>query len=368
MKVKKKSKLKEKIMITVSIILIIVSVLAVVFVAMWNLKPFDNQEGKEFDPTNNSNFNEDVFVPNEKQINFLVVGVDESELLSDVMLVASFDVDKNSVNILQIPRDSYVSDDTSTGKMNSIYSNKYGDFEELKPVERTIKVIYEQFQIPIDYYAVITLESFRNTVDAIGGIPINLPERIFISYNIILPAGEQILDGEKAEYFVRHRHSYTEGDIGRVKAQRLFLASALQKVKDLGIKKVTTSVIPEVYDQISSNMSIGDMVNFSKMFLNIDMGNINIFMVPGEGTTYNVQSVWAIHADETAQLLNDYFRPYSDEVSADDLQILRIAHSGDWYENTDDNFNDLINGVEPGQKKEDSSINDDSTLENESNN
>ena len=105
------------------------------------------------------------------------------------------------------------------------------------------------------------------------------------------------------------------GDIGRVKAQRIFLASALQKVKNLGIKKITKNVIPEIYDQITSNMSVGEMVNFSKVMMDIDMNNIKIFMVPGEGTTHNGQSVWAIHADETAEMLNDNFRPYSDDVS-----------------------------------------------------
>ena len=45
-------------------------------------------------------------------------------------------------------------------------------------------------------------------------------------------------------------------------------------------------------------------------------------------------------------------------VSVDSLQIIRLAHSSDWYENTDDNFSDLINGVEPGQKKDESSMDD----------
>jgi len=364
MAVKRNKKLKEKIIIGVSILLIVISIIAVAFAIIWNSKLFNTQKGDDFDPTTNSNYIEDVFVSTQEQINFLVVGVDVSEALSDVIIVISVDVKKKTAQVLQIPRDCYVSKTISTGKINSMYSLYDKD---LKPIERIRKVLLEQFQLPIDYYCVINLEAFRNTVDAIGGIPINLPETIQIDGNLTLKAGEQVLDGVMAEGFVRHRDSYVEGDIGRVKAQRLFLASALQKVKGLGLRKIVTNVIPEVYDQIASNMTVKEMVDFSKLLFEIDMENIKIHMIPGEGYNFKnangktTNSVFAIHAEETAKLLNEYFRPYSDEVQASDLQIIRLANTGQWYENTDDDFIDLIDGVKPGQKNEDSSSESDSS-------
>ena len=351
---KRKKKIRERIMIAVSILLIIVSILGVIFVVIWNSKPFNKQKGEVYNFKDNSNYIDDVFVSNENQINFLIVGVDVSESLSDVILVASVDVKKKSIEVLQIPRDSYVAQ-TSTGKINSIYSFKGKDYKDLKPIERTKKIIYEQFQIPIDYYAVFTLDSFKKTVDAMGGIPISLPNSLDIENGTILPAGPQVLNGDKAEMFVRHRHSYLEADIGRVKAQRIFLAAAVEQMKKQGLAKITTNIIPQIAGSITSNMAVKDMANFAKLFASIDMANIRIHMIPGQATTINSQSVYAIHADETAKLLNEYFRPYSDDVGVEKLKINRVIHTGDWYENTDDTFNELIDGVKPGQKNVDSS-------------
>ena len=361
-KKKRKKTLKEKILLIVSIVLIVISILAIIFVRIWYSKPLEKQKGTTYDFKTNSNHIDDVFVSSDKQINFLIVGVDASESLSDVIMVVSVDVINKTAEVLQIARDSYVGE-TSTGKINSIYNFQQGEYEKLKPVERSIKVIYEQFQIPIDYYAVITLEAFRNTVDAIGGIPINLPDKLRIDNNNVLPAGQQTLNGKTAEMFVRNRHSYAEGDIGRVKAQRLFLASALKKVKGIGLTTIVHDVIPQIKDQLTSNMTVGEMANFANLLFDIDMKNVRIHIVPGEAKTINRQSVYCMHADDTADLLNEYFRPYSNDVPVDKLKIIREAHTGNWYENTEDNFDDLISGVKPGQKKDDSSSKSDGSSE-----
>lgn len=344
---KAKRKRKEKIMIITSISLIIISIFSVAIIIFLNWKPFDNQEGDLYKPSNNSETSKTDKKIDEKQLNILIAGVDESETLTDVIMVLSVDMVKNTAEVLQIPRDTFVSNTISTGKINGIYT--HGD-ENLQPIQRLIKIIDEQFALPIDYYGVITLEAFRNIVDAVGGIPIDMPNKLVYDPSKIIPKGQQILNGEQAEWLVRHRSSYVEGDIGRIKIQRLFLASALQQVKELGLKKVTTKVIPKVYDEISSNMAVKDMLKLSDLIFDIDMENIRIHILPGEGTMHNEQSIWAIHVDEAAELLNEYFRPYSDDVSVIDLSMIRIINTGNWYEDTDDKFDDIINGVTPGEK------------------
>jgi anionic cell wall polymer biosynthesis LytR-Cps2A-Psr (LCP) family protein len=187
-----------------------------------------------------------------------------------------------------------------------------------------------------------------------------MPQELVYDPSKIIPAGEQVLNGEQAEWLVRHRASYVEGDIGRIKAQRLFLASFVQKIKDMGLFQLTTKVIPKIYDEISSDMAIKDVVKFANSFFDIEMESIRIHMIPGEGYMNDGQAVWAVHADETAQLLNDYFRPYSSDIPVEELEIIRLTHTGDWYEDTDDNFNDLIDGKTPGQKHTDSDISSES--------
>lgn len=347
---KNKKTKKERIMIAVCVILMIISVLSIAFTLFWNSKPLDNQKGNNFDPTKESGFDAGYTTPDKKQINFLIAGVKED--LTDVLMVACVDVEKNSVEILQIPRDTYVSNDSKSGKINEAYKS-YGD-EDLKPIARTQKAIYDQFKLTIDYYLVFNLSSFRNTVDAMGGIPITLSEPLIYTDTQKLPAGYQVLDGEKAEWFVRERYNRSKlGDIGRISAQRLFLAATVQRVKNLGISEIVTDVIPTVLkdkDNFSSDMTVGEMTNFAKMFIGIKTENIRIHMLPGQEVTPNGNSLYGLHANETAKLLNDYFRPYTSKVNVDKLGIIDCEKTIDDFENTDDNFDELLNGKEPGQK------------------
>lgn len=336
--------------IYVILILIIMGAITACTVTVLNWKPFDNQSGQIYYPDETSGSNNEELTPHQNErINFLVVGLDESKTLTDVIMVASLNMSDNKVEILQIPRDSYVSENIGTGKINGIYT--LGD-KELQPVQRLIKTIDEQFKLKIDYYGVFTLEAFRNAVDAMGGIPINMPNKLVYDPSRVIPEGDQVLDGEKAEWLVRHRSSYWEGDIGRIKVQRLFLAAAVEKAKSLGILKLSTKVIPKIYDEVSSNISVKDAISFADKIISISMDDIRIHMIPGEGMNHEGQSVWAIHGEQTAELLNTYFREEGEEILLEDLNIIDLGYTGDWYENTDDNFKELIEGQKPGQKNE----------------
>ena len=356
-KIKRKRPLKDKIVIGISFTLMVISVLAVLGVVLWNAKLFKGSNGEiknnsdvlnSAKDNNNEKTSQDF--NGENQVNFLVCGLDESGQMTDIIMVASIDLKKNTVNVLQIPRDTYVESGVgSTNKINSAYGS--GE-KSVTPINRLIKVINEQYQLKIDHYATVTIKSFRNIVDAIGGVPIDMPYQIGNAELGIIPAGKQTLDGKHAEWLVRHRHTYADQDIGRMKILRLFLASALQQVKKIGTKEVT-KIIPAVYGNVTTDLSMSDMKKYASLALNINMDSIKMFIVPGEGITYKGQSVWSMHYYETADMLNEYFRPYGDDVPASSLKIKELAHTGEYYENTQDNLGDIINGADPGKKKSD---------------
>lgn len=361
-KTKKKRTRKEKLLIAGCILVGVVLLFSVIFIIVWNSKPLDNQKGKDFNAKLESDFDSESITTKEEQVNFLIAG--EKENLTDVLIVASVNVKTNSVEILQIPRDCYVSETYSTGKINAAYT-QYGS-SDLKNIARTEKMIYDQFKLNIDHYIVVNLSAFRRIIDSMGGIPINITERVVFNNNSILEPGQQTLNGKEAEWFVRERHNRGDGsDISRIKMQRVFLASFVERVKSLGLKKIVSSVIPAVVkdiDNLSSDMTVNQMSAYAKMFINIPQANIRIHMIPGEG--YQIvyangrkNSVYAIHAQSTADLLNTYFRPYSPKVEVDKLGIITIKGVKDTgsYENTQDDFQSLLNGDKPGKKKDDSS-------------
>lgn len=298
--------------------------------------------------------NVDKKVGNETSENILICGLDESEQLTDVIMIINIDYGKNTVNVLQIPRDTYIEKGTgSTNKINSAYSN--GD-KELTPINRLISVINEQYKIKINHYATINLTSFRDVVDAIGGVPIDIPYNIGNSQYGIIYKGYQVLDGEHAEWLVRHRHTYADQDLGRIKIQRLFLASVIKQVKAMGMSKVM-KVAGAVFGNFTTDMSLKQVQSYAKIGFNMDMENMTFFMIPGEGTTTsNGQSVYSMHLLETADLLNAYFRPYGEMISASELGIKEIAHTGEYYENTENSVEGLVDGEQSGKKNDDPTL------------
>ncbi|MCM1226585.1 MAG: LCP family protein [Clostridium sp.] len=293
----------------------------------------------------------------EGQFTVLCLGFDESRELSDVIMLFLFDIAEDKINILQIPRDCFVPDYTSneTAKLNSVYMN--GD-EDLIPIQRVVDAVRDTFGIPIDRYITTGCDDIVDMVDIIGGIPIDLPEDVFYSYDKILYAGEQVLNGEQAELFVRARKGYIEGDIGRVKAQRLFLAAAMEKALDMGTIELT-KFLTEVYNKkyIGTDLTLQEMSILADFGSSIDLEDVTVHMVPGEGVTngYNNYDVYSIHKEATVDLLNKYFRPYQTDIGYDDLPITELVesdyYSTDVYDDTQDTLQEIADGATPGESK-----------------
>jgi len=101
-------------------------------------------------------------------VNVLLMGVDESETLSDVMMVAQLNMVTNSVNILQIPRDTYIDNRRSDKKLNSAFG--------AGGATKTINELQTVIDIDIDDYVLVTTSGFRDVIDAVGGIYYDVPE------------------------------------------------------------------------------------------------------------------------------------------------------------------------------------------------
>lgn len=280
------------------------------------------QQGKPFDD------GLDLNQIREGQFSVLFLGTDESRSNTDVMMLIMFDIAKNEIHILQIPRDSFVPAYTrfEAGKINSVYT--MGDKDKTQ-VQRVVDCIEETFCIPIDRYVTTSCNDIVEIVDLIGGIPIDMPYTINYEPGKTIYAGEQVLTGQQAEWMVRFRHAYNEGDIGRMKAQRLFLAAAMARVCDIGTIELM-GYVDKIVDQklMGSNLSMDEISKLSDFATTIGMDKITMHMLPGEGykyyppqpSQYPWYSVWSIHKGPTVNLVNAYFRPYYEKLN--DLPLI----------------------------------------------
>ncbi len=286
----------------------------------------------------------------EGQYTMLFMGMDESGMLADVNWIFQFDLFAGTMNVLQIPRDCYMPDyaNMSTGKFNSVYGS--GQEQGVTQLQRAVNCIEESFCVVIDCYVKLNCQDIKHIVDAVGGIPITLPEEIMYEADKVLPAGEQILTGQEAEWFIRFRREYDEGDIGRVKAQRIFLAAAMEKLLSMG-ETGLMDAMEEIYDNewLATDLSLAEMsmlADFASKRLTLD--GVNIFMVPGEGAMWYGQSVYSIHKGETIDIINGFFRPYQNEVYAEESTITELVPEGQYksstYDGNKENLDDISDG------------------------
>lgn len=292
----------------------------------------------------------------EGQYTVLFLGFDEEEFNTDVIWVCQFDIGHAGLNILQIPRDTCLPDYTSspTGKFNSIYA--MGERYINPPIQRVVNAVQENFGIPIDAYITTSCNDIADMVDLVGGIPINLEEEVIYEADKRIPAGETVLSGEQAEWFVRFRWALAEGDIGRMKNQRRFMAAAMEKlfsiVSDEGRVKLY-SYLKTVYDNeyIYTNMSLGDVGMLADFASTLSMENVRVNMVPGEGARYEapdgqVYDIYSVHKLATLNMLNNYFRPYQSIMTSSDSSLVEYVtdYQNTAYDDTSDNLQDISDG------------------------
>lgn len=322
---------RNRLLIAVNVLcsfVLILSIIALSGMLMLSARPLDMsqdepEESGNYEPIKVSTFSEVSYV--------LVVGLDESENLTDIIMVMCIDHDKDTVNILQIPRDTFIGTDIPSRKINAVYGNPRKGEAKINALRRRIG---SHLGIPLDHYVVFTLEGFRNIVDALGGVEINITHKnglkienhLTHKFQTIGP-GPVKLDGVMAEGFIRKRHGgekgYSKGDISRVEAQRIFYAALAKKLKNMSFAQVT-SIANKCFSEVKTSMSLGEILGYAKELMAIDLENIRILTVPGQGCTYKKTSYYSIHKADYIDLFNTYMNPYGDPISASDIRIREL--------------------------------------------
>lgn len=273
-----------------------------------------------------------LFLKDEK-LNILVLGLDEVSQSTDTILVVNFDCGKKRISILSIPRDTKVRINGTYSKINSAYV-KGGPELALNTVSSLLK-------IPVDSYILFDMQAFRKVIDALDGVYINIAEDMHYddpvqNLSIHLKKGYQLLDGEKAEQFVRYRWGYTGGDLGRVEAQQEFIKALIsQKMNSRSISRIN-SIIDIAYKHIKTNITSGDALKYARSIIDIGSENVQFFTLPGKPVE---EDVWYYIFDEkdTDDLVRKHFagiifdnphgQKYVLAAGSDDGKVYAVQHN-----------------------------------------
>ncbi len=272
---------------------------------------------------------EETLLKAPKKTNFLIVGVDKNELLADVIMIGSFDRDSQMIDIVSIPRDTYVEYSAqekakanaagiylpTSGQINAVHSYTSKEFG----VSFLEEHIEDMLGIQIDYYAKVNIQSFRDLVDAVGGVEFDVPIRMKYDdpaqdLHIDLQPGYQTLNGEQAEQLVRYRkgnerqYDYPRADLQRVEVQQDFMKALFNKVLSLdGIISNPIDTAKVFIDNIETNFSIVDLPKYVQYIPSLSVSKMNTYTIP-----FNVESN-TINKVEATALINSIF--YSDRIS-----------------------------------------------------
>lgn len=240
--------------------------------------------------------------------------------MTDVILYISYDLKNQQMSILQIPRDSYVGESVSTGgtrKINAVYS--HGEDAGTR-VNNLARVINDQFKLPVDHYVTINMTAFKQIINILGGIEMYVPWDIVDDYGNTIPQGTHKMDGDTVEFVIRQRHQYAQGDIMRLEVQQYFYAAVFRTFLTFP-KEDVIKTMPTVAKYTETDMSAADLIGIGLSFLNLDTSRIYMTK-PGGGPIYiDGQSLFGIDKEQTAEILNQYFRYYEDPVPASALGL-----------------------------------------------
>ena len=308
----------------------------------------------------------------DESVNFLVIGVDESELLTDVIMIINYNVIDQQVNVLQVPRDTYIgSEQVATGKINAAYGHPA---EGQTNIASLIEKININFKLSIDHYVTVTLEGFRDIVDVLGGVAVDIPQRIEYTPDQVLEPGYQVLDGEKAEWFIRYRKGYVTGDVGRMGAQKIFMEALVDMVFNVSAGQAM-AIASSCIDKITTDMTLMDMLGYYNSLKGMTSSDIEFSIIPGDGFMYEGYSVYGVAVEEFAELLNQYFRPFTPDLDASELPLMDMMdmknavaalqqpaeHYGDDdWDDSDENWEDVDAVDESANDNSENSGNSDS--------
>ena len=258
---------------------------------------------------------------------FLIAGTDVVSNSTDVLMVASLDTEKNEINIIQIPRDTFVNKEVggyqTVTRVNSVYAAAYnrsvsaGTRAEsarhiaMKDLKSRLET---SLCINIDYYALVNTSSFRRIVDAVGGVWFDVPDDMDYDdaeqdLSIHLKKGYQLLDGKAAEGLIRFRSGYAQGDLGRVSVRADFLTAMVKQVKEnmtadalLTVRTISGSPVmnPDTgvwsYYVINKSKALDDI----NRYLNVFSGDI-------PAKLFDAKGFFTDAGNESHAYINDYY-------------------------------------------------------------
>ena len=222
------------------------------------------------------------------RLNVLLMGVDRRPTEtaergrgnSDTLLVVSIDPGARSAAMISIPRDVYLPiAGIGLEKINAAY-------REVGP-ELSVRVVGDLIGQPIHRWASIEVAAFAKTIDALGGVIVDVetpirddeyPADNFAIRRIYLPAGLQWLTGEQALWYARSRHG--SNDFERAARQQALLLALKDRARDRRTLQMVTPLLQSLADAVQTDLAPREVLALARLGGAADFRSARLVLTP----------------------------------------------------------------------------------------
>ena len=229
-----------------------------------------------------------LFIPqtnsSSERINVLFLGADartpQTQGYTDSINILSIDKNTKEVSILSIPRDTKVQiAGKGVDKINSAYA--YGNINTTKEtVENFLKV-------RIDYYVLVDFTDFKELVDSLGGITMNVEPHISaVRPELHGKTGVSKLTGDEALIYVRFRQD-SESEGGRMKRHREAITAIINEALNPSNILQAPTVLNQLRKNVKTDIPPLETTVIEKLITGFNIDNAKTGVVTGEYTHIN---------------------------------------------------------------------------------
>lgn len=246
-----------------------------------------------------------------ERINILLIGSDnvEESRRADVIIFVSFQPRERFVDVVSIPRDSRIKlPKYRLLRVNEYFAYGYKEGGVEQGVELLRSVSESVLHVPIPYYIQLDYEGVVRIVDALGGVTVNIPEKMDYDDNwgklhIHFKPGVQKLSGEKAIQYLRFRKDGL-GDIGRMQRQRGFLKAVSEKLKSPSLVCRFPRLMHIFWQSIYTNLRFYDLVTLSFEARKLSIDNFRLQQLPGKPGQVCGAWVWEVDQKKLERVID----------------------------------------------------------------
>ena len=289
---------------------------------------------------------------------FLIAGVDDVSMSTDVMMLASLDTENKKIHVVQLPRDTFVNAEvggfTTVHRVNAVFTGEYNRQVNKGISQKTAKTLAmqalcdrleTQLCITIDEYVLINTSGFCSIIDAVGGIDFDVPFDMFYEdpeqdLYIDLKAGYQHLDGKQCESLIRYRDGYSRGDIERMEMRADFMSALFSQVKaNINLDTMLNLIHDKaLLQKMSTSMSLVDLLAYVKMVYTVRDADMDIRTIAGEVVQNPESGLWlyfVLNKGAALSDINECLNVYKSEMRIDQFDktgfFTDSVHGGNAY-------------------------------------